>query len=58
MAIVMIPSMNNPLIFKCLSNYSVPAENVKPHIEALLTNLFAALGMEGSEENEYIMKGE
>lgn len=35
---------------------AVPAENVKPHIEALLTNLFAALGMEGSEENEYIMK--
>ncbi|XP_072017606.1 exportin-2-like [Amphiura filiformis] len=35
---------------------AVPAETVKPHVEALLTNLFGALEMSGSEENEYVMK--
>eukprot|EP00057_Strongylocentrotus_purpuratus_P012730 XP_011667204.1 PREDICTED: exportin-2-like [Strongylocentrotus purpuratus] len=34
------------------------SEHLQPHVEALLTNLFNALTMQGSEENEYIMKGE
>ena len=38
--------------------YSIPVESVKPHIEPLLVNLFAAIELSGSEENEYVMKGE
>eukprot|EP00057_Strongylocentrotus_purpuratus_P012723 XP_011667197.1 PREDICTED: exportin-2 [Strongylocentrotus purpuratus] len=34
----------------------IKAEHLQPHVEALLTNLFNALTMQGSEENEYIMK--
>ncbi|XP_022090609.1 exportin-2-like [Acanthaster planci] len=35
---------------------AISVESVKPHIETLLTNLFAAMEISGSEENEYIMK--
>ncbi|XP_038057672.1 exportin-2-like [Patiria miniata] len=35
---------------------AISVESVKPHIELLLTNLFAAMEFSGSEENEYIMK--
>ncbi|XP_063967955.1 exportin-2-like [Lytechinus pictus] len=34
----------------------VKSEHLKPLMEVLLTNLFNALSMQGSEENEYIMK--
>ena len=36
---------------------SVSSESVKPQVELLLTNLFNTLEMEGSTENEYVMKG-
>ncbi|XP_033645162.1 exportin-2-like isoform X2 [Asterias rubens] len=35
---------------------AIPVESVKPHIEPLLVNLFAAIELSGSEENEYVMK--
>lgn len=34
----------------------IKPEHLLPHVEGLLTNLFTALTMQGSEENEYVMK--
>nr|XP_006818921.1 PREDICTED: exportin-2-like [Saccoglossus kowalevskii] len=34
----------------------INVENLKPYVESLITNLFNALNMPGSHENEYIMK--
>uniref|UniRef100_H2YJL6 Exportin-2 n=1 Tax=Ciona savignyi TaxID=51511 RepID=H2YJL6_CIOSA len=31
-------------------------EDILPHLESLLSNIFGAMGMVGSEENEYMMK--
>ena len=45
--------INNPLI---LFVSITPAE-MAPFTEQLLNNLFKALALPGSEENEYIMKG-
>jgi len=46
------------LIIKALcSSYSITAAEMAPFVEVLLTNLFKALTLPGSSENEYIMKG-
>ena len=37
--------------------YSFTATEIAPFVEILLTNLFKALTLPGSSENEYIMKG-
>ena len=36
----------------------ISSAEVKPFVEQLLVNLFSTLEMQGSQENEYIMKGE
>lgn len=37
--------------------FRITADDVKPHTEQLLNNLFGAFSHEGSSENEYVMKG-
>lgn len=37
--------------------HSITAAEMAPFVEVLLTNLFKALTLPGSSENEYIMKG-
>lgn len=41
----------------CFFIYSFTAAEIAPFVEILLTNLFKALTLPGSSENEYIMKG-
>lgn len=41
----------------CFLVYSFTAAEIAPFVEILLTNLFKALTLPGSSENEYIMKG-
>ena len=37
--------------------YVIGKAELSPHCQLLLTNLFMALTKEGSQENEYVMKG-
>lgn len=39
-------------------HFSITPAEMAPFTEQLLTNLFKALSLPGSSENEYIMKGE
>jgi len=47
------------LIMYCVvsCHCSVTKTELAPHAETLLTNLFVAMTKEGSQENEYVMKG-
>ena len=42
-----------PALFSC----RISRTEVKPLLEELLSNLFKAFEVHGSEENEYVMKG-
>lgn len=42
---------------RCVLLNSITAAEMAPFVEVLLTNLFKALTLPGSSENEYIMKG-
>lgn len=46
-----------PSLKSCVSLNSITAAEMAPFVEVLLTNLFKALTLPGSSENEYIMKG-
>lgn len=46
-----------PLLKSCVLLNSITAAEMAPFVEVLLTNLFKALTLPGSSENEYIMKG-
>ena len=41
----------------CFFFRSIRKEDMQPHAESLLLNLFQTLSIPGSQENEYIMKG-
>ncbi|KAF2980496.1 hypothetical protein EK904_000600 [Melospiza melodia maxima] len=46
----------NNATLSCVSFNSITAAEMAPFVEVLLTNLFKALTLPGSSENEYIMK--
>ena len=40
-----------------LFSFRISRDEVKPILESLLSNLFKTFEIQGSEENEYVMKG-
>lgn len=40
----------------CCLIYRITKESIEKFSQSLLANLFSAMGHEGSEENEYVMK--
>jgi hypothetical protein len=49
--------MSHDLTEMFCSTFSITKAELAIHCEPLLTNLFLALTKEGSQENEYVMKG-
>jgi len=57
----MFLELQDKLVFNKMCHFcshcSVTKTELAAHTETLLTNLFMAMTKEGSQENEYVMKG-